>query len=49
MRDSAIATIDDYLHKARKRLKVEEVEEHDIKKVKEHLAKAEEGLDKLVD
>lgn len=49
MKNSTAATIDDYLRKARKRLELQEVEEHDIKKVKEHVAKAEEEIDKLLD
>jgi len=49
MRDSAAATISDYLERAQKRLELEDVTETDLEKVMENLEKANEEIQKVVE
>jgi len=49
MRDSAAATIRDYLEQAQRRLELEDVTEADLEKVREKMEKADEEIQKVVE
>lgn len=46
MRPSAVATVQDYLHKAEERLNLEDVDDSDLEKALSHIKKAEKEIRK---